>query len=152
MRCYTAEARTMSLPHQKLVVWQRADDLFIEIHKLTRETFPKEERYELCSQLRRAAYSVPANIVEGNARETSKEKLRFLSIASSSLAEVGYGLHASRRLGYLAPEVYDAFELKVRQVGAPLSGLMRKHRRDLGDSSHRSSQRAPKARVPRRTE
>ena len=127
----------MSLPHHKLVVWQRADDLFIEIHQLTHKVFPREEQYELSSQLRRAAYSVPANIVEGNARETAKEKLRFLSISSSSLAEVGYGLHASRRLGYVSPEVYEALELKVRQVGAPLAGLMRKHRRDVGRLSQR---------------
>ena len=122
----------MSLPHHKLVVWQRADDLFIEIHQLTHRVFPKEEHYELSSQLRRAAYSVPANIVEGNARETAKEKR----------AEVGYGLHASKRLGYISPEVYDAFEVKIRQIGAPLSGLMRRHRRDIR-LSRKSSLRAP---------
>ena len=75
----------MSMPHHKLVVWQRADDLFIEIHQLTRKTFPSEEKYELSAQLRRAAYSVPANIVEGNARQFSKERFHFLSIASASL-------------------------------------------------------------------
>lgn len=109
----------MSLPHHKLVAWQRADDLFIEVHQLTQTTFPREEKYELSSQLRRAAYSVPANIVEGLARQFPKERFHFLSIASASLAEVGYGLHAARRLGYLLPEQYDALELKVRQVAAP---------------------------------
>jgi four helix bundle protein len=54
----------MSLPYQKLVVWQRADDLFIDVHRLSLQQFPKEEKYELGSQLRRSAYSVPANIVE----------------------------------------------------------------------------------------
>jgi four helix bundle protein len=58
----------MALAYKKLVVWQRADDLFIEIHRLTHQLFPSFERYELGSQLRRAAYSVPANIVEGSAR------------------------------------------------------------------------------------
>ncbi len=85
----------MSLPHHNLVVWQRADDLFIEIHQLTHKRFPIEEKYELSAQLRRAAYSVPANIVEGTQREHAKESLHFCSIASASLAEVGYGLHAS---------------------------------------------------------
>ena len=132
----------MSLPHHKLIVWQRADDLFIEIHQLTHKVFPSEEKYELSSQLRRAAYSVPANIVEGNSRETAKEQLRFLGIASASLAEVGYGLHASHRLGYLGPDLYQALELKVRQVGAPLSGLMRKRRQEA------ISSRAAKPRVP----
>lgn len=117
------------LKHHTLIAWQRADDLFIEIHRLTRSSLPREERYELSSQLRRAAYSVPANIVKGFARQFRKEKFHFLSIASASLAEVGYGLHAAHRLGYLAPEQYDALELKVRQVAAPLNGLLDRYRR-----------------------
>ena len=116
------------LKHHTLVAWQRADDLFIEIHQLTQEHLPREERYELSSQLRRAAYSVPANIVEGYARQFRKEKFHFLSIASASLAEVGYGLHAARRLGYISPERYEALELQVRQVAAPLNGLMDRFR------------------------
>jgi len=87
-----------------------------------------DPRYELSSQLRRAAYSVPANIVEGFARQYRKEKFHFLNIASASLAEVGYGLHAAHRLGYLTPTQYDELELKVRQVGAPLNGLMDRFR------------------------
>jgi four helix bundle protein len=112
------------LKHHTLVAWQRADDLFIEIHRLTKTTLPPEERYELSSQLRRAAYSVPANIVEGYARQFRKEKFYFLNIASASLAEVGYGLHAAMRLGYLTPAQYEVLELHVRQVAAPLNGLL----------------------------
>jgi four helix bundle protein len=118
----------MSLPHHKLVAWQRADDLFIEIHRLTSQTFPRSERYELGSQLRRAAFSVAANIVEGTARHTAADSLRFFNIASASLAEVGYGLHAAHRLGYIDAEVMRAFEIQVRQTGAPLHGLMRHYR------------------------
>lgn len=114
--------------HHTLVAWQRADDLFIEIHRLTQTAFPREERYELSSQLRRAAYSVPANIVEGFARQYRKERFYFLNIASASLAEVGYGLHAAHRLGYLTPGQYEALELRVRQVAAPLNGLMHRYR------------------------
>ncbi len=119
------------LKHHTLIAWQRADDLFIEIHQLTQKSLPREERYELSSQLRRAAYSVPANIVEGYARQFRKEKFHFLSIASASLAEVGYGLHAARRLGYLTPAQYGVLELQVRQVAAPLNGLMDRFR--VGD-------------------
>lgn len=90
-------------PYSNLVAWQRADDLFIEVHKLTTSSFPKFEQYELGSQVRRAAYSVPANIAEGNSRLHDRDSLRFLNIASSSLAEVGYGLHAAQRLGYCFP-------------------------------------------------
>lgn len=85
----------MTLPHHHLVAWQRADDLFIAVHRLTHQRFPAHERYELGSQLRRAAYSIAANLVEGTAREHGREKIRFFNIATASLRELGYGLHAS---------------------------------------------------------
>ena len=110
--------------HHTLVAWQRADDLFILVHKLVKE-FPLAERYELSSQLRRAAYSVAANIVEGFAREHRKERLQFLNVSWGSLAEMGYCLHVARRLGYITDATYEQFELDVRRVGAPLSGLIK---------------------------
>jgi four helix bundle protein len=111
--------------HHTLVAWQRADDLFILVHKLARESFPSDERYELSSQLRRAAYSVAANIVEGVAREHAKERLQFLNISWGSLAEVGYCLHVARRLGYITEETFSKLDLDVRRVGAPLRGLIK---------------------------
>ena len=60
--------------YKSLVAWQRADDLFIRLHRLTLTEFPDYERYELGSQLRRAALSVPANIVEGTARIYGRER------------------------------------------------------------------------------
>ena len=110
--------------HEKLVAWQRADDLFVAIHRFA-ATLPMEERYGLTSQMRRAAYSVPANIVEGMARRSLRDRLRFLNIAEASLAEVAYCLHVLKRLGYLSPDVYLEFQRDVQQVGAPLVGLMR---------------------------
>ena len=103
--------------HHSLVAWQRADDLFILIHKLARESFPLDELYELSSQLRRAAYSVAANIVEGVAREHSRERLQFPNVSWGSLAEVGYCLHVALRLGYISDEIYTKLELDVRRVG-----------------------------------
>src|SRR5438874_13785323 len=114
----------MALRHHSLVAWQRADDLFINIHKLARNRFPPKERYGLIGQVRRAAYSVPANIVEGCARQHAVERVQFLRIAWSSLAEVGYCLHAPKRLGYIDSKCYDEFELEVRQVAAPFKGPM----------------------------
>ena len=95
----------MSLHHHNLVAWQRADDLFIKLHVLSLKQFPKFERFELGTQLRRAAYSVAANIVEGFSRRPGKDRLRFLNIAESSLAEVGYCIHAATRLGYVSEDV-----------------------------------------------
>jgi four helix bundle protein len=113
----------MPLTHHTLVAWQRADDLFIKIHVLCR-TFPAIERYELSSQARRAAYSVPANIVEGFARRTPRDRLHFLHIAEGSLAEIGYCVHVARRLEYISEQVFGELEVEVKRVGAPLSGLI----------------------------
>jgi four helix bundle protein len=114
----------MSLPHHSLIAWQRADDLFIDLHQLSR-TFPPIERFELASQLRRSAFSVPSNIAEGFSRHALREKLHFLQIASGSLAEVGYCLHAARRLGYIDEPVYLELEMRIRKTSAPLRGLMK---------------------------
>jgi four helix bundle protein len=114
-----------NLRHHSLVAWQRADDLFIKVHLLTRNSFPAFERYELGSQLRRAAYSVPANIVEGFARRYRRERLHFLNVAEGSLAEVAYCIHVAHRLTYVSAETAKEFERDLNGVGAPLAGLVR---------------------------
>ena len=114
----------MALHYESLVVWQRADDLFIEIHRLTYQRFPREEQFELGRQLRRAAYSVAANIVEGSARRHANDKLNFYNIASASLSEVTYGLHAASRLGYLTQSEHAALDERTKRVAAPLNGLV----------------------------
>jgi four helix bundle protein len=115
----------MNLRHHSLVAWQRADDLFIRLHKLTLHSFPAIERFELSSQLRRAAFSVPANIVEGFARRHRRERLRFLNVAEASLAEASYCVHAAWRLGYISEQLRKELELELNRVGAPLAGLIR---------------------------
>ena len=118
----------MPLRHHRLDAWIRADDLFIDIHQIVKTAFPADERFELSPQLRRAAYSVPANIVEGFARNQGRERLQFLRIAWGSLAEVGYGLHVAKRLKYLDDAHYQEFDSKVRAVAAPLLGLIKAER------------------------
>ena len=112
------------LPHHSLVVWQRADNLFIKVHLLATDSFPRSERFELASQLRRAAYSVAANIVEGSARRHRNDRLNFFNIAEASLSEVGYCIHVAHRLGYITDETSENLEREVRAVGAPLIGLI----------------------------
>jgi len=99
--------------------------LFINLHQLTTKHFPDFERFELSSQLQRAAYSVPANIVEGFARRYRRSRLHFLNISESSLAEVWYCLHAAKRLGYITEQQFTKFESALNGVGAPLQGLIR---------------------------
>ncbi|HWH71018.1 MAG TPA: four helix bundle protein, partial [Candidatus Sulfotelmatobacter sp.] len=86
--------------YTKIEAWKLADDLTVAIYERT-GTFPKEELYGLISQIRRAAYSVPANIAEGASRESKRDYLHFLYIARSSLSETHYFIHLAGRLGYL---------------------------------------------------
>ena len=117
--------------HHSLIAWQRADDLFIKIHLLTLKQFPAFEKFELGSQLRRAAYSIPANIAEGFARRYRRARLNLLNISEGSLAEVGYCLHAAHRLGYLSDDVLADLEKDLNGVGAPLAGLVRSTKTDM---------------------
>ena len=117
--------------HHSLIAWQRADDLFIKIHQLTTKQFPAFERFELGSQLRKAAYSVPANIVEGFARRYRRARLHFLNISEGSLAEVGYCVHVAHRLGYIGDELLGELEKDINGIGAPLVGLVRSTKTDL---------------------
>jgi len=91
---------------QKLEVWRLSDDLAYRVYQITKD-FPKEEMYGLTSQIRRAALSVPTNIVEGYSRKGDKELSRFINISLGSLAETKYLLYFSHRLGYFKDGKYD---------------------------------------------
>jgi len=123
----------LKLRHHSLVAWQRADDLFIRLHKLTIQSFPAIERFELSAQMRKAAYSAAANIVEGYGRRHARDRLHFLNIAEASLAEVSYCVHAAWRLGYINDKLLAELEIDLNRVGAPLSGLVRSIRVEQRD-------------------
>jgi len=89
--------------YRELIVWQKAMDLVEMIYQVTRQ-FPKEELYGLTSQIRRAAVSIPSNVAEGQARQSTAEFRNFLSIAQGSRAEVETQLMIAQRLGYLSQE------------------------------------------------
>jgi four helix bundle protein len=128
----------MGQPHENLVAWQRADDLCVAIYLLTSNSFPREERYQLASQLRRAAYSVAANIVEGYAYPESRMRVKHLRIAIGSLAEVSYGVHLAQRVGYVRAIATVELEKQMRMTAAPLHGLLKrslKAARSTGDSA-----------------
>ena len=83
--------------YKDLLVWQRGMELTILVYRLSLE-LPGDERFGLVSQMRRAAVSVPANIAEGHQRSSTKDYLRFLSIAAGSLAELETLIELTSRL------------------------------------------------------
>jgi four helix bundle protein len=109
---------------QDLDVWTKAHDLTLEIYNIT-EDFPKQEQYRLVDQITRSASSVPANIAEGQARQTTKEYLQFLYNARGSLEETRYHLLLSKDLDYLSQEKYDELTKKSEEVSKMLNGLIK---------------------------
>ena len=92
--------------------------------------FPREELYGLISQMRRAAVSVPSNIVEGCARDSQADYLRFFYIAFGSLRELHYQLSLANRLGFLRNEDSSLLEPKIVETEKVLNGLIRALRDD----------------------
>lgn len=92
--------------YKKLIVYQKAKQLVIVVYKTTK-SFPREELYGLTSQARRAALSIPANIVEGYVKSSRKEFVRFLDISIGSVAELEVHLEISFELGYINKSNFD---------------------------------------------
>ena len=84
----------------QLEVWKLSHGLTLDIYRLVR-TFPRAERFELASQMRRAPLSVPANIAEGFGRMSARDKARFYVIGKGSAEELRYYFMVVRDLGYL---------------------------------------------------
>ncbi|MEN8245005.1 MAG: four helix bundle protein [Thermodesulfobacteriota bacterium] len=113
--------------HTKLRAFELADELAVMIYRTTKN-FPKEEVYGLTSQMRRAAVSVPSNIVEGCARESQAEYLRFLEIAFASLRELHYQFGLAKRLGYIDESDSSEDDLKMVEAEKVLGALLRSMR------------------------
>jgi len=115
--------------HTKLRAFELADELALSIYRIT-AVFPKEEVYGLTSQMRRAAVSVPSNIVEGCARDTQADYLRFLTIAFGSLRELSYQFSLSKRLGFLDNQESTLVEQNILETEKVLNGLIRALRKE----------------------
>ena len=115
--------------HTKLRAFELADELAFLVYQVT-AGFPKEELYGLTSQMRRAAVSVPSNIVEGCARNSQLDYLRFITIAFGSLRELHYQLGLSKRLGFLKNQDSSLIEPKVVEAEKVINGLIRSLRKN----------------------
>ena len=114
----------MKLRHHELEVWKKAVSLVQDVYRLTAH-FPAEERFGLTSQMRRAAVSIPSNIAEGAARGTTKEYVRFLSVARGSIAELETQLRIAVQLGFADADQAGVLDTSIERVFALLSGLLR---------------------------
>lgn len=115
--------------HTKLRAFELADEVAILIYRAT-QGFPRVEGYGLTSQMRRAAVSVASNIVEGCARDSQAEYLRFLVIAFGSLRELHYQFGLAKRLGYTDETDVSECDPKMLETEKVLGALIRSMRND----------------------
>jgi four helix bundle protein len=117
-----------STTHRDLHAWQEAMTLVEVVYRVTAR-FPKAEFFGLVSQIRRCAISVPSNIAEGAARNSTREWVQFLGISCGSISELETQLELAQRLGYLDANT-DAM-LQVNRVGRLVRSLRNSLRRKL---------------------
>lgn len=113
---------------QKLEVWRLSYELATEVYRAT-ATFPREERFGLAQQLRRAAVSIVTNLAEGHARGTTREYLRFCLISRGSQTEIHALLLLSRDLGFLTESKWSELTLGYVRIGKMLNKLIDKLRK-----------------------
>ncbi|WGV25544.1 four helix bundle protein [Halotia branconii] len=117
--------------YRDLKVWQFSMDLVEQIYCIT-ENFPKHEVYQLSSQMQRAAVSIPSNIAEGHARESTKEFVRYLSITLGSLAELETQVMLAQRRAYIDKEKLIFTLSQTDEIGRMLRGLQKSLKTKLG--------------------
>jgi four helix bundle protein len=108
--------------HHELVAWQQAMLLVRQIYELT-AGFPADERFGLVTQMRRAAVSIPSNIAEGAARQSSREFSQFLVVARGSLSELDTQFRIAQDLGFCPPQ--PALEMPMDRLFSLLGGLLK---------------------------
>ena len=115
----------MARDHRQLRVFQEAHELILAIYRETRN-FPRDEWFGMRAQLRRAAVSIPSNIVEGSARRGIREYGNFLNMSRGSAAEVAYLVRLASELGYLSPTASELLQGRCDQLIPQLESLIQK--------------------------
>ncbi|MGM0529511.1 MAG: four helix bundle protein [Bacteroidota bacterium] len=118
----------MASSWEKLIVWQKAHNLVLEVYKLCVK-FPDDEKWGLTSQLKRAMISVPANIVEGKSKHTDKELLHSLYISRGSLEESRYYMLLANDLKYITQDEFDRFSDYFSEISYLLNTLIKSIRK-----------------------
>ena len=104
-----------------LIVWQKSHQFVLKIYESTK-IFPKEEIFGITSQIRRAAYSIPSNIVEGKKKKTIPHQLSFINIVEGSLEEVKYFLILSKDLNYIEENKFNELIKDAEEIGKLING------------------------------
>ena len=119
----------MDKPHKRLEVWKKSVALVRKVYELT-SGLPRDERFGLTAQMRRAVLSVPANIAEGAARNTKKDFANFLHNAQGSLSELDTQLDITVEPGFVSSERRAEIDLELLSIDRMLSGLIKSLHRD----------------------
>lgn len=120
----------MVTDYKELLVWQKSMEMVKQVYKLVK-LLPREEMYALSDQLRRAVVSIPSNIAEGSMRQSTKEFLNFLAIASGSKAEVETQLMICVDLDYVTQAQIDPILSLSNEIGRMTTALVSKLRAKL---------------------
>jgi four helix bundle protein len=120
----------MSNSYRDLIVWQKSLALVTDVYRIT-ERFPKHEMFGLSSQLQRAAVSVVANIAEGQARNSKKEFVHFLSNSRGSLAELETEIYIASNLRYINEAAGRKALAATDEISRLINGLMNSLQRRL---------------------
>jgi four helix bundle protein len=109
---------------KELLVWQKSHELVKEVYR-TLLTFPQAERFAICDQIKRAAVSIPTNIVEGHSKCSKKDFVRYLYISRGSLEEIRYLVFLSKELDFMNPIQYESLESKGKEISILLNRLIK---------------------------
>ena len=116
--------------YRNLNVWQKAHALALEVNNAA-AAIRSSQHLSLRSQIVRAAFSIPANIVEGRTRQSESEFVRYLRIALNSASELEYHLLVARDVGALKPRAYEPTSERVAEVAKMLQGLINRIESDI---------------------
>lgn len=120
-----------SCNYKELLVWQKSMDLVVEIYNLITK-LPSNEKYELSSQMRRAAVSIPSNIAEGHGRNSSQEFCHFLGIARGSACELETQLLVAKKVLYLSEDDVQKANSLIDEVIRMITAMIKKIQTEKG--------------------